>query len=135
VLRSAAVSTRDEQIAELRGLIEAHPDEPQHLLQLGDLFQRDRRLDEAIDCYERAAEIYLRQGFDLKIVAIWSTIVKLDPTRTALRMHLARGYLQLNMREDAIAELQRAIRDYAKKDDQLGVRLARAELDKLVSPN
>jgi len=129
------VSTRDEQIAELRRLVEAYPNDPQFLLKLGDLLQHERRIAEAVECYERAGEIYLRQGFDLKLVAIWSTIVKLDPTRTALRLHLARGYLQLSLREDAIAELQRAIRDYAKKEDELGVRLARAELDRIVSPN
>jgi tetratricopeptide (TPR) repeat protein len=135
MLGSAAVSNPDEQIAELRRRIAAAPDDPKHLLELGDLLQRERHIAEAVECYERAGEIYLRQGFDLKLVAIWSTIVKLDPTRTALRLHLARGYVQLNLREDAIAELQRAIRDYSKKDDKLGVRLARAELDRLVSPN
>lgn len=135
MLRSSAVPTRDELIAELRRLIEAHPNEPQHLLKLGDLLQRERRVAEAVECYERAGEIYLQQGFDLKVVAIWSTIVKLDPSRTALRIHLARGYLQLQLRDDAIAELQRAIKDYAKKDDLIGVRLARAELDRIVSPN
>lgn len=129
------MSSRDEQIAELRRLIAANPNEPKYLLELGDLFQHDRRLDEAIECYERAGDLYLQRGFDLKVVAIWSTIVKLDPTRTALRIHLARGYLQLQLRDDAIAELQRAIKDYAKKDDQVGVRLARAELDRIVSPN
>lgn len=135
MLRSIPVPTRDEQIDELRRLIEAHPNDPKHLLELGDLFQGARRLDEAIDCYERAAEIYLRDRFDLKVVAIWSTIVKLDPTRTALRIHLARGYVQLQLRDDAIAELHRAIREYAKKNDAVGVRLARAELDRIVSPN
>ena len=77
----------------------------------------------------------MRRGFDLKVVAIWSTILKLDPTRTALRLHLARGYVQLQLREDAISELRRAIKDYTRKDDELGVRLARAELDRIVSPN
>lgn len=129
------MSSREERIAKLRRLIAAHPDDPQYLLKLGDLFQRERRLADAIDCYVSAGEIYVRRGFDLKVVAIWSTILKLDPRRTALRLHLARGYAQLQLREDAIAELQRAIKDYAKKDDELGIRLARAELDRLVTPN
>jgi tetratricopeptide (TPR) repeat protein len=135
VLRSYPVKARDEQIAELRRLVAAHPEDPKHLLELGDLLQGQRLLGEAIACYERAADIYIQSGFDLKVVAIWSTIVKLDPTRTALRMHLVRGYLQLDLRDDAIAELRLAIRDYAKKKDQIGLRLAQAELDRLRLPN
>lgn len=129
------MSKRADDIERWQKLVAEHPDDPRYLLKLGDLLQGARRLGEAIEVYERVASIYLRQGFDLRIVAIWSTILKLDPTRTALRLHLARGYVQLDLRDEAIVELRRAIADYEKKRDPLGARLARAELQKLRSPD
>lgn len=129
------MSKRADDIERWQQLVAEHPDDPRYLLKLGDLLQGARRLGEAIDTYERVASIYLRQGFDLRIVAIWSTILKLDPTRTALRLHLARGYLQLDLRDEAIAELRRAIADYEKKRDPLGARLARAQLQKVLAPD
>jgi hypothetical protein len=88
-----------------------------------------------MECYERAAEIYLADGLDLRVVAIWSTIVKLDPTRTALRLHLARGYVKLDLRDEAIGELKQAITDYRRKRDPVGERLARRELEGLLRPS
>lgn len=124
-----------DDIERWQRLVEENPDDPRYLLKLGDLLQAERRLPECIALYERVADIYLKQGFDLRVVAIWSTILKLDPTRTALRIHLARGYVQLDMRDDAVTELRRAIAEYEKKKDPLGARLARAELAKLRSPD
>jgi len=129
------LSKRVDDIERWERLVEEHPDDPRYLLKLGDLLQVERRLADAIGAYERAATLYLREGFDLRVVAIWSTILKLDPTRTALRLHLARGFAQLDMRDDAVAELRRAITEYQKKRDPLGVRLARAELARLLAPS
>jgi predicted Zn-dependent protease len=129
------VSKRDAEIKELLRLAALSPDESRHLLKLGDLLTKENRLREAADYYDRAATIYVEKGFPLKAVAVWSTVVKLDPSRTAVRIHLARGYVQLDLRDDAIAELQRAIADYRKKDDEVGERVARAELDRIVRPS
>ena len=129
------MSKREAEIAELRRRVEASPRDTQCLLRLGDLLQHERRIPEAMECYERAAEIYLAEGLDLRVVAIWSTIVKLDPTRTALRLHLARGYVKLDLMDEAIGELKLAIADYRKKQDSLGERLAQSELDRILRPN
>lgn len=129
------MSKRESEIAELRRILEASPRDTRSLLELGDLLQHERRLSEAMECYERAADIYLAEGLDLRVVAIWSTIVKLDPTRTALRLHLARGYVKLDLRDEAVEELERAIADYRKREDPIGERLARTELDKIVRPS
>lgn len=128
------MSKRDAEIEELLRLAAASPD-PRYLMKLGDLLTKENRLREAADCYDRVATLYVERGLPLKAVAVWSTVVKLDPTRTAVRLHLARGYVQLDLRDDAIAELKRAIADYRKKDDEVGERLARAELDRILRPS
>lgn len=129
------MSKRADDIERWERLVAEHPDDPRYLLKLGDLLQAAGQLPEAIALYERVAGIYLRQAFDLRVVAIWSTILKLDPRRTALRLHLARGYVQLDMRDEAAVELRRAVAEYEKRKDPVGARLARAELAKLLSPN
>lgn len=126
---------RADDIERWERLVAEHPDDPRYLLKLGDLLQEAGRLAEAIDRYERVASLYLRQGFDLRVVAIWSTILKLDPSRTALRLHLARGYVQLDMRDEAVIELRKAVAEYERRKDPMGARLARAELAKLAAPN
>ncbi len=126
---------RADDIRRWERLCAEHPDDPRYLLKLGDLLQAAGRLQEAIQRYEHVASLYLRHGFDLRVVAIWSTIVKLDPSRTALRLHLARGYLQLDLRGEAVRELRAAVAEYERRRDPMGARLARAELARLSAPD
>jgi CRP-like cAMP-binding protein len=48
----------------------------------GDLLRRIGRRDEAIHAYEQAVDLYAREGFLARAVAMAKTIVSLDPKRT-----------------------------------------------------
>jgi hypothetical protein len=50
-------------------------------IKLGDALVATDSKDEAIRCYEKAAELYAEKGFLLKAVALQKKILKLDPTR------------------------------------------------------
>lgn len=124
-----------EEIDRLRKLLAARPDDPMVALELGDLLQRERNIPEAIAVYERAAEIYRRQGFEQKVVAVYTTILKLDPNRLDAHFHLARAYKLLGVKEDAEFHLRRAAAAYAKKGDEFGLRMAKSELERMRVPN
>jgi len=124
------VITRDRELAELRRLAESFPDDARYPLKIGDVMLKLGRTDEAVASYERAAAIYERTGFKLKVVAVANTILRLDPTRTEVRFRYARAMFELQLWADAVAEMTRVRDEYATKNDDVGLRIAQQELDR-----
>ena len=50
-------------------------------IKLGDALVATDSKEDAIRCYENAAELYAERGFLLKAIALQKKILKLDPTR------------------------------------------------------
>jgi tetratricopeptide (TPR) repeat protein len=66
-------------IKEYRQIVDHDPDDFTALNMLGDLYVRTDKKQEAINCFARIAEHYREQGFDLKAIAMYKKIDRLNP--------------------------------------------------------
>ena len=67
-------------IKEYRKIVDNDVDDLTTLNMLGDLYVRSGKSDEAITCFERIAEHYSTQEFNLKAIAMYKKISKLKPS-------------------------------------------------------
>lgn len=81
----------ERAIKELQAQLSDNPEDLRSLLRLGDLFLRAGRVNDAVGCYWRAADVYERDGYFLKAVAVCKQIARADPgQREPVRAALTR---------------------------------------------
>ncbi len=71
------------------------------LMTVGDLFARQGDMPQAIDYFERLAQVYLSDGFNSKAIAIYKKIVKLAPNELVPLERLADLYVQQGVLSEA----------------------------------
>jgi pilus assembly protein FimV len=98
----------DKAIAEYQKLVGEDPRDVRTLLKIGDLHTRRNKPKDAIDIYEKVAELYAKQGFFLKAVAVYKQILKLDPTQLSATLKLAQMYEELALASDALSTYEQA---------------------------
>ena len=123
-------------IEEWKRLLTDTPNDANIYNTIGDLSLKNQPInnarDEAISYYSKAGEIFESSGFALKAIAVYKKILKIDPSRTAMYVHLGdlnceRG-LMGNAREDYLL----AAKLYSQKGfvkEALGVYRKIADLD------
>ena len=84
------------------------PRDVRTLLKIGDLHTRRNKPKDAIEVYEKVAELYAKQGFFLKGVAVYKQILKLDPSHLAATLKLAQMYEELALASDALSTYEQA---------------------------
>lgn len=92
----------DKAIAEYQKLVVEDPRDVRTLLKIGDLHTKRNKPKDAIDVYQKVAELYAKQGFFLKAVAVYKQILKLDPTHIDSSQKLAKMYEELALTSDAL---------------------------------
>jgi tetratricopeptide (TPR) repeat protein len=98
----------DKAIAEYQKLVAEDPRDVRTLLKIGDLHTRRNKPKDAIEIYERVAELYAKQGFFLKAVAVYKQILKLDPAHLESTLKLAQMYEELALASDALTTYEQA---------------------------
>ena len=93
----------DKAVLEYQKLVQEDPRDVRTLLKIGDLHTRRSKPKEAIDVYERVADLYAKQGFFLKAVAVYKQILKLDPAHLESMQKLAKMYEELSLTSDALS--------------------------------
>ena len=71
------------------------------LMTVGDLFARQGDMPQAIEYFERLAQVYLTDGFNSKAIAIYKKIAKLAPAELAPLERLADLYVQQGVLSEA----------------------------------
>src|ERR1700733_2772873 len=71
------------------------------LMTVGDLFARQSDMPQAIEYFERLAQVYLNDGFNSKAIAIYKKIAKLAPSEIAPLEKLADLYVQQGVLSEA----------------------------------
>ncbi len=88
----------ERAIDETRRALAENPEDVRALLRLGDLLTRTGRIHEAAGPYWRAADLYERDGFFLKAVAVCRQILRMDPgQREAVRAAMLRLSVTLGL--------------------------------------
>jgi tetratricopeptide (TPR) repeat protein len=91
-------------IKEYRQIVEHDPNDFTALNMLGDLYVRTNKKSEAIACFGRIAEHYREQGFDLKAIAMYKKIDRLNPGMPDIASRLANLYEGQGLVVDARAQ-------------------------------
>lgn len=90
-----------QAIAEYQLILRNDPKDQATLMTVGDLFARQGDMTQAIEYFERLAQVYLNDGFNSKAIAIYKKIAKLAPNELAPLERLADLYVQQGVLSEA----------------------------------
>lgn len=105
-----------QAIEEYLKILKESPKDWNLMIQIGDLFLRINKTDEAIPHFQKVADHYFADGFFLKAIAIYKRINKLDPSRTEICIRLADLYLKQGLSMDAKSQLTTVAQHYMSKN-------------------
>ena len=134
-----------QAIAEYQQVLKNEPSDQVTLMTVGDLYVRQGETFQAIDYFARLAQIFVRDGFLTKAIAIYKKIAKLAPEEMKplerlaelyvqqgvlsearpLFLQLAEGHLKAGRREPAAALLRKLLE---AEPDNLRVQMRLAEV-------
>ena len=104
-------------IKEYRQIVDNDADDLTTLNMLGDLYVRSGKKEEAVSCFERIAEHYGAQEFDLKAIAMYRKIERLRPRDPVVALKLADLYANQGLVHDARAQYLVVVDAYTKSGD------------------
>ena len=90
-----------QAIAEYQVILKHEPKDQVTLMTVGDLYVRQGETFQALEYFERLAQIYLSDGFLTKAIAIYKKITKLAPEETRPVERLADLYVQQGVMSEA----------------------------------
>jgi pilus assembly protein FimV len=90
-----------QAIGEYKNILRNDPKDQATLMTVGDLFARQGDMPQAIEYFERLAQVYLHDGFNSKAIAIYKKIAKLAPNELAPLERLADLYVQQGVLSEA----------------------------------
>src|SRR5207253_980900 len=90
-----------QAISEYQQILRNEPRDQATLMTLGDLYVRQGETLQALEYFERLAQIYLADGFVTKAIAIYKKIAKLAPEETRPVEKLAELYVQQGILSEA----------------------------------
>jgi tetratricopeptide (TPR) repeat protein len=104
-------------IKEYRQIVDNDADDLTTLNMLGDLYVRSNKKEEAVSCFERIAEHYSAQEFNLKAIAMYRKIERLRPRDPVVALKLADLYANQSLVHDARAQYLVVADAYTKSGD------------------
>ncbi|HVB85120.1 MAG TPA: tetratricopeptide repeat protein [Candidatus Dormibacteraeota bacterium] len=90
-----------QAIAEYQQILRHDGKDQATLMTVGDLFARQGDMTQAVEYFERLAQVYLNDGFNSKAIAIYKKIAKLAPNELAPLERLADLYVQQGVLSEA----------------------------------
>ena len=104
-------------IKEYRQIVDNDADDLTTLNMLGDLYVRSNKKEEAVLCFERIAEHYSAQEFNLKAIAMYKKIERLRPRDPVIALKLADLYASQGLVHDARSQYLVVVEAYTKSGD------------------
>ncbi len=104
-------------IKEYRQIVDNDADDLTTLNMLGDLYVRSGKKEEAVSCFERIAEHYSTQEFNLKAIAMYKKIERLRPGDPIIALKLAELYAAQGLVHDARAQYLVVADAYTRSGD------------------
>ncbi len=105
----------DKAIKELENIIDVEQDEASLHIKLGDLLLRKSRKQEAKDAYNRAASIYLKDGFNNRAIATYKMVSRIDPNNLDVNINIAELFEKQGLIGDALQQYKYAAKMYGKQ--------------------
>ena len=107
----------EQAIKEYEKLLKDNPGDANTINRVGDLYGRIGQVDKAIELYEQIAEIFSKDGFFTKAIAILKKINRLAPNRLDIFEQLAELYTQQGLIVEAKSQYQMLAEWYLRHED------------------
>jgi tetratricopeptide (TPR) repeat protein len=104
-------------IKEYRQIVDNDADDLTTLNMLGDLYVRAGKKDEAVSCFERIAQHYSTQEFNLKAIAMYKKIERIRTRDPIIALKLAELYTSEGLVHDARAQYLVVAEAYTRNGD------------------
>jgi tetratricopeptide (TPR) repeat protein len=104
-------------IKEYRQIVDNDADDLTTLNMLGDLYVRSGKKEEAVSCFERIAEHYSAQEFNLKAIAMYKKIERLRTHDPVIALKLAELYAAQALVHDARAQYLVVVDSYTRSGE------------------
>jgi tetratricopeptide (TPR) repeat protein len=114
----------DIAVNEYKKILELKPDDLQVRRIVGDIELKRNNMKEAVEQYEWIADQYLKEGLYVKAIAAYKRITRVSPDYEAVRLKLARLYIQ----HDLTMEAKQIYLDFAEKYRHQGLRQKTMEM-------
>lgn len=105
----------DKAIEEYERVIRIDPRDYKLRQKLGDLYLRKGKNAEAVNQYMQVAEYYVRDGFYLKAIALYSQILRTDPSKLFIYEKLSELYKKQGLLGDAVSKMRSLAEIYEKQ--------------------
>lgn len=105
----------DKAIEEYERVIRIDPRDYKLRQKLGDLYLRKGKNAEAVNQYMQVAEYYVQDGFYLKAIALYSQILRTDPSKLFIYEKLSELYKKQGLIGDAVSKLRSLAEIYEKQ--------------------
>lgn len=115
--RYASRGQLDRAISEYRKVVQTDPGDVRTWLNLGDLHSRRGDQAEAIETYLKAAGQYEDQSLYRKALAVYKTILKLDPGRLDVQLRLGEMFHAEGLVSDALTTYETVAQAHAQSGD------------------
>ena len=123
----------DKAIVEFQKLIAEDDKDVRTLLKIAEtLHVKMGKRKEALESYDRAANIYREQGFFLKSVAVFKQMLTVDATNPDIHLRLAELYQQLGYASQCLLHYQSVVQLYEQQErgkDTLAILKRMVDLD------
>jgi tetratricopeptide (TPR) repeat protein len=114
--RSVAQGKTAQAIRQYLGILEDDPSDLSLLNTLGDLYIRERNITEGLRHFHRLAEAYVREGFNVKAIAIYRKITKVDPNSVGTFLKLGELYQLQGLSREAREQYIQAAEFFKKRN-------------------
>jgi len=114
--KSVAQGKIAQAIKQYQEILDKDPSEVSLLNTVGDLYIRDRNITEGLRQFHRLAEAYVREGFNVKAIAIYKKISKVDPNSVDTLLKLAELYQLQGLSREAREQYLQATEFFKKRN-------------------
>ena len=109
----------DKAIAEYKAILKADPSDFNVLNSLGDLCARTGNKAEAIAHFMRLGEVYAQDALNLRAIAVYKKVLKLDPSYVEASLACADMYSEQGLMAEAKLQLQGVADHFLQKGDRM----------------
>lgn len=94
----------DRAIKEYEKIAAADPDDMRVKLRIAELHVKRKQINDAIKVYREVADAYTQQGFFLKAVTVYKSVLRLNPSLSDVNQSLAELYEKMGLTKDAVRQ-------------------------------
>ncbi|MGD0227542.1 MAG: tetratricopeptide repeat protein [Terriglobia bacterium] len=105
-----------QAIKQYQDILDNDPSDVSLLNTVGDLYIRERNVTEGLRLFHKLAEAYVREGFNVKAIAIYRKISKVDPSSVETLLKLAELYQLQGLSREAREQYLQAAEFFKKRN-------------------